>query len=93
MKPESVSTKQERIAKLARNNPERAFFTLHQYIDYEWMRYAYDCTRKDSAAGVDGQTAEEYAANLSEYTKFILQKLATKSSLKIHRPSATKSTA
>ena len=48
----------------ARSNPERAFFTLHQYIDYEWMRYAYECTRKGGAAGVDGQTAEEYAANL-----------------------------
>jgi RNA-directed DNA polymerase len=59
LKPESVSTKQERIARRARNNPERAFFTLHQYLDYEWMRYAYECTRKGGAAGVDGQTAEE----------------------------------
>jgi RNA-directed DNA polymerase len=75
LKPESVSTKQERIAKLARNNPERAFFTLHQYIDYEWMRYAYDCTRKDSAAGVDGQTAEEYAANLEQNLLSLIDRL------------------
>jgi RNA-directed DNA polymerase len=75
LKPESVSTKQERIAKRARNNPERAFFTLHQYIDYEWMRYAYDCTRKDSAAGVDGQTAEEYAANLEQNLLSLIDRL------------------
>ena len=75
MKPESVSTKQERIAKLARNNPKRAFFTLHQYIDREWMRYAYDCTRKDSAAGVDGQTAEEYAANLEQNLLSLIDRL------------------
>jgi len=66
LKPASVSTKQEHIATLARNNPEMAFFTLNQYIDYEWVRYAYDRTRKDGAVGVDDQTAEEYAANLEQ---------------------------
>ena len=66
MKPESVQTKQERIAELARNSPGRAIYTLHHYIDYEWVRYAYECTRKDGATGVDGQTAEEYAANLEQ---------------------------
>jgi RNA-directed DNA polymerase len=66
LKPTSVSTKQEHIAKLARDYPERAFFTLSQYIDYEWVWYAYDRTRKDGAVGVDEQTAEEYAANLEQ---------------------------
>jgi RNA-directed DNA polymerase len=53
LKPTSVSTKQEHIAKLARDYPERAFFTLSQYIDFEWVWYAYDQTRKDGAVGVD----------------------------------------
>jgi len=66
LKPESVSTKQEQIAKLARDYPERALFTLSQYIDYEWVRYAYDQTRKDGAVGVDEQTAEDYAADLEQ---------------------------
>jgi RNA-directed DNA polymerase len=66
LKPTSVSTKQEHIAKLARDYPERALFTLSQYIDYEWVWYAYDRTRKDGAVGVDEQTAEEYAANLAQ---------------------------
>ena len=64
MKPESVSTKQERIAMLARENPLMAISTLSHYIDYEWVEHAYDCTRKTGAVGVDGQTAQEYAANL-----------------------------
>ena len=64
MKPASVSTKQERIAKLARENPAMAFTSLNHYLDVEWMEYAYECTRKDGAVGVDGQTAEEYAVNL-----------------------------
>ena len=34
-----------------------AFTSLNHYIDYEWVKYAYECTRKDGAVGVDGQTA------------------------------------
>ena len=64
LKPQSVQTKQERIAELARRHPEWALYTLHHHIDYEWVRYAYECTRKDGATGVDGQTAADYAANL-----------------------------
>jgi len=66
LKPENVSTKQERIAKLARSNPAMALTSLNHYLDYEWVRYAYECTRKDGAVGVDGQTADEYAANLEQ---------------------------
>jgi RNA-directed DNA polymerase len=51
---------------LARGNPEMAFTSLNQYIDYEWVRYAYDCTRKDGAVGVDGQRGEDYAVNLTQ---------------------------
>src|ERR1041384_4462245 len=63
-KPESVSTKQERIAKLARELPGLAFTSLNHYVDYEWVEYAYQCTRKDGARGVDGQSAEDYAKDL-----------------------------
>ncbi len=66
MKPASVSTKQERIAELARENLAMAFTSLNQYLDAEWLEYAFECTRKDGAVGVDGQTAESYAANLQQ---------------------------
>jgi RNA-directed DNA polymerase len=64
LKPESVSTKQERIARLARQNPAMAFTSLNQHLDAQWMRYAYECTRKDGAVGVDGQTGQDYARDL-----------------------------
>lgn len=51
---------------LAKNNPAMALTTLAHHIDYEWVKYAYDCTRKDGAVGVDGQTGEEYAAHLEQ---------------------------
>lgn len=75
MKPASVSTKQERIAELARRNPKMAFTSLSQYLDAEWIRYAYECTRKDAAVGVDGQTAQEYALNLECHLAALLGQL------------------
>ncbi len=66
MGPESVSTRLQRIAKLAKDRPGMVFTTLAHHIDQEWLREAYRLTRKDGAAGVDDQTAQEYAANLEE---------------------------
>jgi RNA-directed DNA polymerase len=75
LKPESVSTKQERIAELARKNPAMAFTSLNHYLDYEWMEYAYQCTRKDGAVGVDGQTAQDYVANLERNLLSLIDRL------------------
>jgi hypothetical protein len=75
LKPESVSTKQERIAKLAAENPAMAFTSLNHYLDAEWLRYAYECTRKDGAVGVDGQTAQEYATNLEQNLQSLMDQL------------------
>ena len=57
----TISTKLERIAKLAKEIPGMAFTTLAHHIDIDWLKEAYRRTRKDGATGVDGQTAEEYA--------------------------------
>jgi len=48
--------------------------TLAHHIDVEWLREAYRRTRKDAAAGVDGQTAEAYAANLEENLQSLLDR-------------------
>ena len=47
----AVSTKLERIAKLARELPDRPLTTLAHHIDVEWLREAYRRTRKDGARG------------------------------------------
>ena len=62
--PETVSTKQQRIAELARDCPDMAFTNLAHHIDLEWLHTAYVKTRKDGAVGVDGQTADDYEINL-----------------------------
>jgi RNA-directed DNA polymerase len=73
----SVSTKVERIAELARKDPERAFMSLHHVIDVEWLREAYRRTRKDAAVGVDGQTAEEYERDLEGNLEALVGRLRT----------------
>jgi RNA-directed DNA polymerase len=59
-----VSTKQERIAELAKQSPQRAFTSLAYLMDIDWLKEAYQRTRKDGAVGVDGVTAEDYERNL-----------------------------
>lgn len=61
---EAICTKQQRIAKLARESPGMAITTLAHHIDRDWMHEAYRRTRKTGAVGVDGQTAEEFARDL-----------------------------
>jgi group II intron reverse transcriptase/maturase len=61
---ETVSTRQQRIAELAKQSPEMGFTSLNHHIDRHWLEEAYDRTRKDGAPGVDGLTALDYEANL-----------------------------
>jgi RNA-directed DNA polymerase len=74
LRPESVSTKQQRIAELARNAPDMAFTNLAHHIDIPWLLAAYNRTRKDGAVGVDGQTAADYEANLLDNLQDLLNR-------------------
>ena len=70
----NISTKLERIAKLAKQMPGVALTTLGHHIDLEWLNEAYRRTRKDGAVGVDGQTAAQYAENLQDNLKALLDR-------------------
>jgi RNA-directed DNA polymerase len=71
---ESVSTRLQRIAQLAREDPKRAFLSLAHHIDIDLLREAYRRTRKDGAPGVDGQTAASYQENLEENLQSLLDR-------------------
>lgn len=73
-RPEMVSTGQRRIAKLAKQAPQMSFTSLNRYLTSDWLREAYRLTRKDGAAGIDGQTAADYESELEKN----LQSLANK---------------
>ena len=71
---ESVCTKQQRIAKLAKEAPQMAFTTLAHHIDLDWLKEAYRRTRKDAAVGVDEQTAGQYAEHLEDNLRLLLER-------------------
>lgn len=62
--PNDVSTKQERIATLAKQSPRMGFTSLAYLMDLQWLTEAYHRTRKDGATGVDGQTWHAYGQDL-----------------------------
>lgn len=59
-----ISTKQRRIAELARQLPGKGLTSLNHNLDIDWLKEAYHRTRKGGAVGVDGCTAEAYAQDL-----------------------------
>jgi retron-type reverse transcriptase len=63
-KPDPVSTKQRRLAELARQSPQLGFISLNHYLDLPWMFQACNRTRGDGAPGVDGLSGADYGADL-----------------------------
>ena len=72
---DGVLTKLQRIAELAREDPQRSFLSLAHHIDIEFLREAFRRTRKDGAPGVDGQTAAEYEKDLEKNLGSLLDRL------------------
>src|ERR1700746_3176535 len=70
----TVSTKQERIAGLAKQSPQMAFTSLAYLMDIDWLKEAYQRTRKDGAVGVDGVTAEHYERDLEGNLRALLDR-------------------
>jgi RNA-directed DNA polymerase len=73
-RPGLVSTKQQRIAELARQSPQLGFTSLNYYLDLAWLIEACNRTRGDGAPGVDGQTGKDYGANLLENLQSLLER-------------------
>jgi len=70
----SVSTKQARIAELARIHREVAFPSLAHHMDIDWLKEAFRRTRKDGARGVDGVSGAGYAAELEANLQSLLDR-------------------
>jgi group II intron reverse transcriptase/maturase len=71
---QDVSTKLERIAKLAKEKRGVSLQTLAHHMDVNWLREAYRRTRKDGARGVDGQSAGSYAVRLEANLQSLLDR-------------------
>ena len=71
---EIISTRQEKLAELARIEPKLILTTLAHHIDEVWLREAYRRTRKDGAVGIDGVMAVHYEADLEVNLTSLLER-------------------
>ncbi|MCZ6893001.1 MAG: reverse transcriptase domain-containing protein [Gammaproteobacteria bacterium] len=74
LSPQTISTQQLELAERAERYPREALLTLAHFIDLNWLREAYRRTRKDGAAGVDGEVAADYEADLEENLSSLLER-------------------
>src|SRR5437773_2907802 len=76
--PEAEKTVSTKLAGLAaRARKEARLTNVVQYVDEELLRLAFRSLRKQAAPGVDGQSYEEYAANVDENVKDLHARLTT----------------
>jgi RNA-directed DNA polymerase len=71
----TVTPKLQRLAAQAAHDPERVFTTLAPLSAPDFLREAYQQTSKSSAAGIDGVTAQPYAAHLDENLRDLHERL------------------
>ena len=69
-----MSTKQQRIAELAKQSPQMGFTSLNHHLDLIWLDEAYHRTRKDGAPGVDGQTGRRLRVDLQDNLESLLDR-------------------
>jgi len=72
-----TSTKRQRIAELAKQNPQMAFTSLNHLLDLDLLREAFYLTPKKKAPGIDGQTWADYEANLEDNLQSLLKRAKT----------------
>jgi len=63
---DNMYTKQQRIAQAAKKYAGKSLTSVSHHIDVEWIYCAYEWTRKDGAAGIDGVKAGDYEKGLWE---------------------------
>jgi len=73
-RPEGLSTKQLRIAKLARQMPGKSLCSLAHHMDLAWLYEAHRRTRKGGSAGVDGLSSAEYGEKLEDNLRSLLNR-------------------
>src|SRR6267154_3959923 len=76
--PEADPTVSTKLAGLvARARKEARLTNVVQYVDEELLRLAFRSLRKQAAPGIDGQSYEDYAANVDENLKDVHARLTT----------------
>lgn len=64
-RPEPISTRLKRIAKISRERPEMRWTTLGHHLDSQLLGMAFARLKRSRAAGVDGQSVEQFGKHLA----------------------------
>src|ERR1700674_3342274 len=67
----------DRIAKLAKEDPKRQFYSIAHLITVEKLYEAFRSLRKNASAGIDGVTYLEYEINAEESIRQLHRRLVT----------------
>lgn len=70
-----MSTYRKQIAELAKKTRGKPIFSLNHFITLELAKEAWGLTRKDGAAGIDGQTASDYEQDLDCNLRNLVEKI------------------
>ena len=75
MYTKQVEPKVRRIAEAAEKYAGESLSSIAHNIDVQWLYCAYEWTRKDGAAGIDGVTAAGYEVGLMGRLENLVEKL------------------
>ncbi len=70
-----MSTKLDRLTELAKEEPQRQFFSIAHLITPEALYAAFGSLRKDASAGMDGVTYKEYQQDAESNVQALYQRL------------------
>jgi RNA-directed DNA polymerase len=73
-----MSTKLNRIAEKAQENPKLRFTSLAHILTPEFLKETWSKLNRRGAAGVDGQTAKEFERHLDKHITDVYERLRTK---------------
>jgi RNA-directed DNA polymerase len=72
---ESVATKLQRIAEKANSEPNFQFTSLFHLMNEELLLGCFEQLRTNAASGIDGVTKEQYAEQLPENLRQLMDRL------------------
>ncbi len=78
LRSQIISANLRQIAEQAKNDPTKVFTSLAHRMDEDFLLEAYRRVRKDSAPGLSGVTAKDYAKDLSENLHDLHRRLTSK---------------
>ena len=73
-----MSTKLNRIAEKAQENPKLRFTSLAHILTPEFLKETWSKLNRRGAAGVDGQTTKEFERHLDKHITDVYERLRTK---------------